>query len=40
MEVDDKIAEPIKLVLTERGNVFDDGIEGSWEMKDGNAVVY
>lgn len=35
MNVDAEIAEPIKLVLTERGNVFGDGIEGSWEMKDG-----
>lgn len=35
MAIDDTIAEPIKLVLTERGNVFGDGIEGSWEMKAG-----
>lgn len=35
MNVDAEIAEPIKLVLTERGNVFGDGIEGSWEMKEG-----
>lgn len=38
--IDDQIAEPIKLVLTERGNVFGDGIEGSWEMKKGTYYMH
>ncbi len=32
--IDAEIAEPIKIVLSKRGNVYGDGIEGTWEMKD------
>ncbi len=35
MAIDAEIAEPVKFVLTERGNVFGDGVEGTWEMTDG-----
>lgn len=31
--IDAKIAEPVKLVLSERGKVYGDGITGTWEMK-------
>ena len=36
MNVDAKIAQPVKLVLSKRGNVYGDGITGTWEMKDGS----
>lgn len=38
--IDDKIAEPFMLVLTERGNVFGDGVEGTWEMTDGTYYMH
>ena len=38
--IDADIAEPIKLVLTERGNVYGDGIEGSWEMTEGTYYMH
>ena len=38
--IDAEIAEPFKLVLTERGNVFGDGIEGKWEMTDGTYYMH
>lgn len=36
MNVDAEIAEPIMVVLSKRGNVYGDGIAGTWEMKDGS----
>lgn len=36
MNVDAQIAEPVKIVLSKRGNVYGDGITGTWEMKDGS----
>ena len=32
--IDSEIAQPFKLVLTKRGKVYGDGVEGTWEMKD------
>ncbi|MCR4902168.1 MAG: glycoside hydrolase family 43 protein [Butyrivibrio sp.] len=34
--IDNEIAEPIKLVLSKRGIVYGDGIEGTWTLKDGS----
>ena len=34
------IAQPFKLVLTERGNVFGDGIKGTWNMTDGTYYMH
>ena len=34
------IAQPFKLVLTERGNVFGDGIEGTWSMTKGTYYMH
>ena len=31
-EINAEIAQPIKLVLSERGNVYGDGVTGTWEM--------
>lgn len=33
-KIDSLVVEPIKLVLTKRGNVYGEDIEGTWEMKD------
>lgn len=33
MNVDEEIAEPFKLLLTEKGNVYGEGITGTWEVK-------
>ncbi len=35
MNIDKNVAEPFKLVLTKRGNVFGENIEGKWTMKNG-----
>lgn len=32
--IDAAIAEPVMMELTSRGNVFGDGITGTWEMTD------
>lgn len=40
MGIDEKIAEPFKLVLSKRGNVFGDGITGTWEMKKGSGYLH
>lgn len=32
--IDSQIAEPFKLILTEKGNVYGDKITGTWEVKD------
>lgn len=34
MGIDAEISEPIKLVLSKKGTVYGDGIEGTWENKD------
>lgn len=36
MKIDAEIAQPIKLVLSKRGNVYGDGVTGTWEAKDGS----
>lgn len=33
MTIDDTVSEPIKLVLTNKGNVYGDGITGTWTME-------
>ena len=33
MTIDDTVSEPIKLVLTSKGNVYGDGITGTWTME-------
>ncbi len=38
--IDSVIAEPFMLVLTEKGNVFGDGIEGTWEMTKGTYYMH
>ena len=38
--IDAKIAEPFKLVLSKKGNVYGDGATGTWEMKDGSYYVH
>ena len=40
MKVDKEIAEPFKLMLTEKGNVFGKGITGTWEMKKDSCYVH
>ena len=40
MKVDKEIAEPFKLVLTEKGNVYGENLTGTWEMKDGSYYVH
>lgn len=35
-----KIAEPVKLVLSKRGNVYGDGITGTWEQKEGTNYLH
>lgn len=40
MTVDAKIAEPYKLLLTEKGNVYGKGITGTWEMKEDSYYVH
>ena len=40
MGIDAKIAEPFKLVLSKKGNVYGDGVTGTWEMKDGSYYVH
>lgn len=39
MAIDAEIAEPFKLILTEKGNVYGDRITGTWEVKDGSCYV-
>ena len=34
------IAQPFKLVLTERGNVVGDGIQGTWNMTNGTYYMH
>lgn len=36
MKVDAEIAEPIMLQLTAKGNVYGEGITGTWDKKDGS----
>ena len=38
--IDAEIAEPVKVVLSERGNVYGDGITGTWEMTDGSYYMH
>lgn len=38
--INDKIAEPVKLVLSKRGNVYGDGITGTWEQKEGTNYLH
>lgn len=38
--VDAEIAEPIKVILSARGNVYGDGITGTWEAKSGTYYVH
>ena len=33
--ISNKIAEPVIVYLTKKGNVFGEGIEGTWEMEEG-----
>lgn len=40
IKVDKQIAEPFKLMLTEKGNVFGKGITGTWEMKKDSCYVH
>lgn len=35
MKIDAAVSEPFKLVLTKRGNVFGEGIEGKWTFENG-----
>lgn len=37
--IDASIAEPFKLVLTEKGNVYGDKITGMWEYKEGSCYI-
>ena len=37
--IDSQIAEPFKLILTEKGNVYGDKITGTWEVKDGSYYI-
>lgn len=39
-QINAEIAQPFKLVLTERGNVYGDGITGTWEMTDGTYYMH
>jgi len=39
INIDATIAEPFKLILTEKGNVYGDGITGTWEIKDGSYYI-
>ncbi len=38
--VDAEIAEPVKVILSARGNVYGDGISGTWEAKSGTYYVH
>lgn len=38
--VDAEIAEPVKVILSARGNVYGDGITGTWEAKSGTYYVH
>ena len=38
--VDAEIAEPVKVILSARGNVYGDGISGTWEAKSGTCYVH
>ncbi len=40
MTIDAAIAEPFKLILSDRGNVYGDGITGTWEMKEDTYYVH
>lgn len=37
--IDAEIAEPFKLVLSKKGNVYGDGVTGTWEAKDGTYYI-
>ncbi len=37
--IDAEIAQPFILYLDESGTVYGDGVEGSWEMKDGTCYM-
>lgn len=39
-KVDEEIAEPFKLLLTEKGNVFGKDITGTWEVKEDSCYVH
>lgn len=39
MNIDSEIAEPIKLILTKYGNVYGDGIEGTWKVDKGSCFM-
>ena len=39
MKIDATVAEPVKLVLSKKGNVYGDGVTGTWEMKEGSCYV-
>lgn len=39
MTVNADIAQPFKLILTDKGNVYGDKITGTWEAKDGSCYV-
>lgn len=38
--IDAKIAEPVKWVLSERGNVYGIDVTGTWEVKDGTCYIH
>lgn len=40
MSIDKEIAEPVKLVLSKRGNVYGEKVSGTWEMKDGSPYIH
>lgn len=40
MGIDKEIAEPVKLVLSKRGNVYGEKVSGTWEMKDGSPYLH
>jgi arabinan endo-1,5-alpha-L-arabinosidase len=40
MNVDAEIAEPFKLVLTAKGNVYGKDVSGTWESKDNSYYVH
>ena len=39
-KIDSKIAEPVKIVLTEGGNIFGEDVQGMWKAKDGSYQVH
>lgn len=38
--INDKIAEPVKLVLSERGNVYGKDVAGTWTVTDGTCYIH